>query len=384
MNMKKILLLTDFSSGYSRSLLRGIVRYSKDHGPWVFYRMPMYYRELYGDDGVVRWAKKWKADAIIAQLENIDLDKLNKLKVPIIIQNYRERADKICNITGDYFKTGVMAADFFLARGFSNFAYYGFKDMIWSRERADGFKNRIEEAGYSLSLLNIQNRRNEQWSFDAVSVSGWLLSLPKPVAIFACDDYFASQITETCKIYNITVPDEVAVLGVDNDDLICNISDPPLSSIVLDVEKGGYQAAGVLHQLMNKEISQAFDIVIPPLRIESRKSTEKYAVNDKYILQVVEYIEKNYSSPVSITDIMRFVPLSRRVLEKKFKKEMGISIYQYLLNYRIEQFAKLLIKTDKSLSELAVVCGFDDYKNVARVFRKYKNTTPLLFRKLYG
>ncbi len=119
--MKKILLLTDFSSGYSRSLLHGIVRYSKEYGPWVFYRMPQYYRELYGDAGVVRWAKKWKADAIIAQLGNIDLDKLNKLKIPIIIQNYRERAAKICNITGDYFKTGVMAAEFFLSRGFSNF-----------------------------------------------------------------------------------------------------------------------------------------------------------------------------------------------------------------------------------------------------------------------
>ena len=381
--MKKILLLTDFSSGYSRSLLRGIVQYSKEHGPWVFYRMPQYYRELYGDDGVVRWAKKWKADAIIAQLENIDLDKLNKLKVPIIIQNYRERADKICNITGDYFKTGTMAADFFLGRGFSNFAYYGFKDMVWSRERSDGFKSRIEEAGFHVSILNIQNRKNEQWSYDAIEVSDWLLSLPKPAALFACDDYFASQITETCKIYNISVPDEIAVLGVDNDDLICNISDPPLSSIVLDVEKGGYQAAGVLHQLMNKEIAQAFDIVIPPLRIESRKSTEKYAVNDKYILQIIDYIKNNYTRPISITDVMRLVPLSRRMLEKRFKKEMGISIYQYLLNYRIEQFTELIIKTPAPLTELALECGFEDYKNVARIFRKYKGTAPLQYRNLY-
>ncbi|MDR1154740.1 MAG: substrate-binding domain-containing protein [Bacteroidales bacterium] len=381
--MKKILLLTDFSSGYSRSLLRGIVRYSKEYGPWVFYRMPQYYRELYGDDGVVRWAGKWKADAIIAQLENIDLNRLNKLKIPIIIQNYRERTDKICNITGDYFKTGTMAADFFLSRGFSNFAYYGFEDMIWSRERADGFKHRVEEAGFRVSILNIRNRKNEQWSFNPVAVNNWLLSLPKPAALFACDDYFASQITETCKIYHISVPDEIAVLGVDNDDLICNISDPPLSSIVLDVEKGGYQAAGVLHQLMTKEIVQAFDIVIPPLRIEARKSTEKYAVNDKYILQIIEYIKNNYAQPISITGIIRLVPLSRRILEKRFRKEMGTSIYQYLLNYRVEQFSRLLITTDKPLVELAMECGFEDYKNVARIFRKYKRTAPLQYRNLH-
>ena len=381
--MKRILLLTDFSSGYSRSLLRGIVRYSKENEPWVFFRMPEYYRELYGDDGVVNWAKKWNADAIIAQLENINIDKISKLKVPVIIQNYRERAKTICNITGDYIKTGEIAADFFLNRGFSNFAYYGYKDMIWSRERADGFKSRVEEAGFQVSMLNIRNRRNEQWSFDAATVSEWLLSLPKPVALFACDDHFASQITETCKICNISVPDEIAVLGVDNDDLICNISDPPLSSIVLDVEKGGYQAACLLHQLMNKENEQAYDIVISPLRIETRKSTEKYAVNDKHVLQIIDYIKKNYTHSISINQLKQLVPISRRELEKRFKKEMRIPIYQFFLNYRMEQFCQSIIKNDRPLAELAMDFGFEDNRNVARRFRKYKGITPLHYRKLH-
>ena len=379
--MKKVLLLTDFSSAYSRNLLRGIVRYSREHEPWIFFRMPRYYREVHGDNGVVNWAKKWKADAIIAQLDNINLNNISKLKVPIIIQNYRDRANTICNITGDYIKTGVMAADFFLSRGFSNFAYYGFKDMIWSRERADGFKNRIEEAGFQVSVLNTKNRKDEDWSLDATTVSDWLFSLPKPVALFACDDHFASQITEICKIYNIAVPDEVSVLGVDNDDLICNITDPPLSSIVLEVDKGGYQAGQILHQLMNGEIEQAIDIVIPPLRVELRKSTDKYAVNDKYILQTIDYIKKNYTQTISVTDIIRLVPLSRRVLEKRFKKEMGISIYQFILNYKMEQFSQSIIKTNRPLVDLAMESGFDYYKNITRTFKKYKGTTPLQYRK---
>jgi LacI family transcriptional regulator len=382
--MKKILLLTDFSSGYSRSLLRGIVRYSREHGPWVFYRMPQYYRELYGDGGVVRWAEDWKADAIIAQLENIDPEELNRLKIPVIIQNYRERPDDICNITGDYFGTGKMAAGFFLNRGFSNFACYGFKDMIWSRERAEGFRAGVEKHGYTVSTLNNDSRKTEQWSFDPVAVSNWLLALPKPAALFACDDFYALQITETCKICGIAVPDEIAVLGVDNDELLCNISHPPLSSIVLDVETGGYRAAALLHRLMNREITHAFNIVIPPIRIESRQSTEKYVVNDKYILRVVEYIKNNYHRDISIDDITKTVPFSRRILEKKFKENMKITVYQYLLQYRIELFSELLIKSDKPLEELAFACGFDDYKNVARVFRKYKKTTPLQYRNQYG
>lgn len=382
--MKKILLLTDFSSGYSRSLLRGIVRYSNEHGPWVFYRMPQYYRELHGDDGVVRWAKDWKTDAIIAQLENIDLDRLHELGIPIIIQNYKERANKICNITGDYFGTGEMAANFFINRGFSNFAYYGFKDMVWSRERADGFRSKLEEHGYGVSMLNNDSRNTEQWSFNLETLRNWLMSLPKPAALFACDDYFASQITETCKIYDIAVPDEIAVLGVDNDDLLCQISHPPLSSIALDVETGGYKAAERLHQLMNHEITEAFDIVIPPIRIESRQSTEKYAVDDKYILKVIDYIRQNYARNISVDDITHTIPLSRRIMEKRFKEKMGIPVYQYLLKFRVELFSDLLIKTERPLVDLALTCGFDDYKNVSRIFRKYKKTTPLQYRMQYG
>ena len=123
--MIKILLLTDFSSGYSRSLLENVVRYAREVGPWAFYRMPLYFRELYGDEGVVEWAKKWGADAIIAQFSDIDLSVLNQLNIPIIVQNYKERSSGISNLTGDYFGTGVIAANFFLHKGYKSFAYYG-------------------------------------------------------------------------------------------------------------------------------------------------------------------------------------------------------------------------------------------------------------------
>jgi len=209
------------------------------------------------------------------------------------------------------------------------------------------------------------------------------LSLPKPVALFACDDYFASQITETCKIYNIIVPDEISVLGVDNDELICNISDPPLSSIVVDGEKGGYQAARVLHQLMNREIAQACNIVVPPMRIEMRKSTDKYAVNDKHVLRIIDYIKKNYTHSIIIDEVSQLVPVSRRTLEKKFKKETGTSIHQFLLKYKVEQFSRAILNSDQSLVDLAMDCGFDEYKNVARVFQKYKGTTPQKYRKIH-
>lgn len=382
--MIKILLLTDFSSGYGRSLLEGVVRYAREAGPWVFYRMPLYYRELHGDEGVVRWAEEWGADAIIAQLTDVDLNVLNRLDIPIVVQNYKERCHGLSNLTGDYYGTGVMAAEFFIRKGYKAFAYYGFTDTVWMRERGEGFRDAVAEKGYPVySFDDGRQSSGGQWNFDAERVSRWLLDLPKPIALFACDDYYALQITEVCKMYNIDIPGDIAVLGVDNDNLLCNISDPALSSIELDVENGGYEVGKLLHQFIEKKITAPADVIIKPVRIVSRGSTERFAVSDKYIGQVLAYIDENYCNPLSVDDLIRIIPYSRRVLEKKFKSETGMSVYQYIQQQRIEKFAALLITTDLPLTEAAAGAGFPDYKNVSRIFVKMKEMTPLQYRKRF-
>ncbi|MCD7852192.1 MAG: DNA-binding transcriptional regulator [Parabacteroides sp.] len=382
--MIKILLLTDFSSGYGRSLLEGVVRYVREAGPWVFYRMPLYYRELHGDEGVVRWAEEWGADAIIAQLTDVDLNVLNRLDIPIIVQNYKERCHGLSNLTGDYYGTGVMAAEFFIRKGYKAFAYYGFTDTVWMRERGEGFRDAVSEKGYPVYTFDDDRQLSGgQWNFDAERVSRWLLDLPKPIALFACDDYYALQITEVCKMYNIDIPGDIAVLGVDNDNLLCNISDPALSSIELDVENGGYEVGKLLHLFIEKKITAPADVIIKPVRVVSRGSTERFAVSDKYIGQVLAYIEENYCNSLSVDDLIRIIPYSRRVLEKKFKSETGMSVYQYIQQQRIEKFAALLITTDLPLAEAAAGVGFSDYKNVSRIFVKMKEMTPLQYRKRF-
>jgi len=381
--MLKILVLTDFSSGYSRRLLEGIIRYSREVGPWSFLRMPLYYQMMYGETGVVDFAKKWKADAIIAQLRDVNLELFRELDIPIIVQNYRERNKYISNLTGDYYETGAMAADFFIAKGFKNFAYYGYKNAIWSRERGLGYKEKIEKLGYECKILENKNPDNKEWLYNTEYMGKWLQSLPKPTALFACDDYYALQISETCNIFNISIPDEIAILGVDNDSLLCNLSTPTLSSIVLDVENGGYQAAKLLDQYIKNEINEAFNIVVKPLYIESRSSTDKYAVSDPHIRFILDFISNNYNNKISVNDLVDLVPLSRRVLEKKFKDLIGTSIYQCVLDHRINHFIKLLLTTELHLPDAAIQAGFDDYKNVSRIFRKYKSISPAEYRKLY-
>ena len=384
--MKRILLLTDLSSGYSRNMIKGVVNYSNKFGPWIFYRIPIYYRELYGDEGVVMWAKKWNADAIIAQFSNVNVKALKNLKIPIVIQNYKDRSSSISNLTGDYYNTGVLAADFFIQKGFRFFAYYSSSETVWMRERRDGFVDTIEKKGYDVYLFHepVDISKSEKWGYDMNAVSNWLLGLPKPVALFACDDQYALQITEVCKMLNINVPNDIAVLGVDNDELLCSISNPTLSSIELDTINGGYELGKLLHDLIEGRKKPPENIVIKPLRIVTRQSTERFGVNNKNIEKILKYIELNYMKSLCVTDIISISTFSRRVLEKLFKKETGTSIYQYIQQFRIEKFAELLITTDLSLVDAAYKCGFEDYKNVSRIFSKIKVYTPLQYKKKFG
>lgn len=142
--MFRILLLIDYSSDFDRRLLTGLVEYSKEYGPWLFYRMPSHYSQLYGEEGVIRWAKEWKADAIIGKWNFETADRLKELDIPVVLQNYHHRSTTFSNLTGDYKGTGKMAAQFFLKRMYRNFAYFGVKDVVWSEERRVGFREEIE------------------------------------------------------------------------------------------------------------------------------------------------------------------------------------------------------------------------------------------------
>lgn len=378
--MIKILLLIDHSSEFSRRLLSGLIQYSKDYGPWIFHRLPSYYKTLYGKEGIVEWAKEWKADAIIAQWGQDGTDLLEKLNIPVILQNFKDRSSHFSNLTGNYIGTGEMAAHYFTQKRFKNFAFYGNKGVVWSRERAEGYRREVESIGGNYYYFETENLNEEQWSKSHIQFEEWLISLPKPIALFACDDSFALQVSELCKINNINIPNEIALLGVDNDELLCNLSDPPISSIVLDLEKGGYETARLIHKLINKERKDPFNIIINPIRIERRLSTEKYDIGNKYILEVVKYIEDNFTINISIDSLTHIVPLSRRNLELKFKHELGISIYQFILNYRVEQLAFLLLTTNRPLFDIAFEVGLNDSKNVSRIFKKFKNYTPIEYR----
>lgn len=379
--MIKVLVLIDSSNEFSRRFLTGLIRYSNEHGPWIFHRLPAYYKSLYGESGILERIKEWEIDAIVSQWEYEEINFLFKIDIPVFLQSYIEQSSNFSKISGDYVGVGIMAADFFADRKFRNFAYYGHKDFYWSKARGEGFRSKVEKIGGNFFSFESELLNNLQWSESHVLLDKWLVSLPKPVALFTCDDIFALQVSEMCKVNNINIPNELSLLGVDNDELMCKLSYPSISSIVTDDEGGGYNTGRMLHkQIINKK-NEPFNIFINPVRIELRQSTEKYDIENKDVLKVVNYIEKNITSPIFINYLTELVPLSRRNLEIKFKDSMGTSIYQFILKKKIDHISEQLLTTDKSLLDIAIESGFNDVRNIYRIFKTHTGYTPIEYRK---
>lgn len=380
--MRKIILLIDISEEYGQGLLKGITRYSKEHGPWIFCKMPLFYRETLGMEGIVNFAKEWEADGIIAQLYNdLDIKKLVDAGIYVIAEDFKERFSDIPNITGGYLEAGQMGAEYFLKKGFKNFAFYGFKNIVWSRERAEGFERTLNAQGYEVHHFDQDKAPSrELWYYKPSVLSQWLQSLPKPIAIMSCDDERGQHITEACKHARIQIPEEIAVLGVDNDVTTCNLSDPPLSSIGLNTERGGYEAARLMEMLITKQVTEPFDIVVKPTTVITRQSTDIASANDKYIAKALKFIHQHIDNRINVADVIKEVPLSRRALEKRFQETTGTGVYKYIYNLQIQKFAQRLLETDKTIFEIALESGFNNSKNISRQFKQVKGCTPIEYR----
>ncbi len=375
--MARLILLTDFSEGYAKLLLKGIVDYSKKHTPWVLCKMPLSFREVNGMEGVLQWALNWKADAIIGQFyphDNVDIFKEHGIIA--IAQDFKSRFENIPNITGNHYLAGQMGANYFIEKGYKSFAFYGFKDVVWSEERCVGFRDTIEALECFNYAEYINESPNDLWHYDSDHLAQWIHQLPKPVAIMSCDDNQAHHISEVCHLHTIKIPEEVAILGVDNDEAICSLASPPLSSIQQAVERGGYEVAQLIDKYIQDKSIRTYNVVVLPTHVVTRQSTNIYATTDTYISVVLQYIHNHIEDKLSVDEMLRLVPLSRRLLEIRFKKATGSSIYNYIICLRIKEFANALINSTDSITNIAMSLGLFDYKNVSRQFKKIMGCNP--------
>ena len=380
--MKRLIILSDFTESFAHKLLKGIIEYSKGREPWAVCRMPPSFKEREGIPGVIGWAEKWNADAIIGQFSHDDnIDLFKEKGIIALAQDYEIRFNTIPNITSEYFLTGSIAADFFLRRGFRNFAFFGYGNSVWSHERGEGFRERIESAGFGNSFHIWEKQSLKSiWYYDHEKISRWLGTLPLPLALFACDDTQANKILETCRIMKLSVPNDIAVLGVDNDEITCSLSYPNLSSIDLNIVKAGYDCAELIDRMVENPDYEFHDVIVSPSSIINRQSTDIYSTEDPYTRTAISFIHDNICRNINASDVIAEVPVSRRLLESKFRKVTNTSIYQYIKKMRIEKFAEMLISSDEPISAIANRLDYPEHKNISRIFKSVKGCTPEEFR----
>ncbi len=380
--MKHILILIDTSRGSGRKFLVGVEKYTAGFTQWqVIIRPPDY---LLG--------KKYQSDAWFP-LKNIDgilvrdaasTQSILRLKKPkVVYDTQQEVMAKTSSIVTASLDIGQMAAEYFVGLGFRHFAYCGFKKMTWSQKRHLGFKEKLSKHGIEIVYDYETNLQRQHYLNELKKITQWLMALPKPLAVFACNDDRAIHILEACKVAGLGVPEEVAVLGVDNDELVCNLSSPSLSSIELDFERIGFLAAQHLDRLIQKK-EKIKHFSLSPKEIIKRQSTDTLAIADESVVLALRYIRENFYKSIQALDVVNATSFSRRELEKRFKTYTKNTIKGEIERLRIEMVKKKLLNSSQPLYQIANDLAFTDPEHFSRYFKNATGKTPLQFRRQYS
>jgi LacI family transcriptional regulator len=335
--------------------------------------------------GIKQFIKDLNPDGVIAP-DSAKSDDLISLGIPIVVAGMSNpRLPELPYILSDSAAIGKMAGEYLVSRGFKHFAFCGYANLPWSQERGDSFAESITLAGFEIHIYPQRKRRVRQsWENERDFMSDWLLDLPKPVAIMSCNDDRSQDIVEACKTVDLHIPSEVALLGVDNDEFICDLTNPSLSSVAVNAERSGYEGAELLDRLMNREKMAGQTILAKPTHIVTRQSTDILAIEDQAVADAVRFISENGKKAIGVLDVVNAVLMSRRAIERRFKAHLGYSIYDEIRRVRVDHICRMLTETNLSITEVAAAMDFPGVEHIARYFRKEKNMSLMAYRKQYG
>jgi LacI family transcriptional regulator len=282
-----------------------------------------------------------------------------------------------------------LAVEHLAERGFRRFAYCGYAGANYSERRLKYFPGFVAETGGSAVVYQspppnqaagLSVREQHAVLFE-LELLGWLQQLPRPIGIMACNDTRGQQVLNACRELGIAVPEEIAVIGVDNDELLCDLSSPPLSSVAPDTERIGYQAAELLDRMMDGGPSPGPKTFIEPRGVVTRQSTDVLAIDDAEVALAVRFIREHACEGIDVNDVVARVDLSRRSLERRFRKHLDRSPNEEIVRVQVQRVRELLTGTDLPLGTIARMAGFTHAEYMSAVFRKYVGQLPRLYRK---
>jgi LacI family transcriptional regulator len=367
------------SLAYYRRVLRGIWRYVEARPHWDL-------TSIVPEQQPLRIRGRHRPDGLIVALNTKTLERsLSSWRRPAVNVSAIFSKHRFPRVGVDNHLIGRLAADHFLEHGLRHFAFVGPQRHLFSTERREAFCAAIAEAGHSVACFDNPARLEfdplgHRWDLES-DAERWLRRLPTPVGVFAPNDVWGVQIVLACRRAALRVPEDVAVLGVDDDDLFCELTRPRLSSIIVPAEQIGYESVALLERLLQGEKPPHEPILLQPIGINTRRSSEVLAIDDEHVVAAVRFIRENAHHPLRVADVLQHVPLARRTLERRCRTALGWGLAEEIRRTHVDRARRLLATTDLSIQAVAVQAGFSDYRHLALAFRKQVGMTPTAYRQ---
>ncbi len=373
--LSRIAILMPRDYRFGREIILGVAKYCMTHGVKLLHLGTSNPEEIgnphdYEVGGVISYLATPSA-----------VQKFKSWNVPLVTTSSRFAETNVPSVQADNVKIGRLGAEHLLNRGFRNLAFCGIKDHWYSILRAKGFNDAATEAGVETSKADdvfVDVKHDPS----ASSMAHWLRALKRPAGVMACNDIRSRHVMECCLAVGLKIPDDIAVVGVDNDEVICQGMDPMVSSVDPNAYKIGYEAAAMLSRMIDKKAVEQTKL-IAPLGVVPRASTYTTAVDDPMIATAMSLIHGRSESPLSVGEIARRMKLSRRTLERKFRQMVGASVATAIRRAHVERAKQLLIDTDLSLEEVADAAGLKYVRQLRIAFQRETGHSPTHLRRAF-
>lgn len=374
----RIAVLVESSRGYGRGLLRGVASYARSHVGWALYG-----HERALGDATPTWFRRWEGDGIIARVESKRLaEEIARRNMPTVDLRGVFRIPNVPIVETNDLAVIRMAFDHLRNRGLRTIAYSGFAGADYSERRQNFAVEYLASLGVTPQCNNSPHGRSSGTS--AIEAEGllheeelceFIVRLSKPAGIIACNDIRGAQVLDACRAVGVKVPDEVAVIGVDNDELICEMTDPPLSSVVNDTHRIGYHACEILAAMIAGKTPPTERVLVNPLGVVSRRSTEMFAFEDDRVGAALRFIRDNACEGISVTEVAGAVCLSRSALDRRFARVVGKTVKSEINRVRLERVKRMLVDTEYKLSSIAQMTGFANVEYLSAMFKEQTGLT---------
>jgi LacI family transcriptional regulator len=376
-----VALIVETAVVYGREILRGITRYMRASGGWSVF---LDERELLAPPP--DWLVDWDGDGVICRSTTPMLAEALRARGRAAVDlNDRYGDLGLPRIVSDMRAIGRTAAEHLLERGFRNIAFCGYAGEAWSIERLAGVEEAVRDQAALLEPFEspFTVLREHTWQEERDRIATWLRHLPRPLGVVACNDVRGHHVLDACRVLGLTVPEEVAVIGVDNAETFCELCDPPLTSVVPNAERIGFEAASMLDRLMNgSESPSSSAILVPPVSVVIRQSTGSLAIDDPAIARAIHFIRRHACEGIGVDDVLSAQSLSRSALERGFRRHLDRSPHDEIRRVRLARVQQLLRETDWPLERIAEAAGFEHSEYMMVQFKRIVGVTPTEWRRL--